>query len=106
MEIINGIRCISHAELTGRIITTANLNNLVRRNKVRQVQKGGNGREALFDVDSLPLKWRTEVYKRYPDAQESAASREFVDMIQADLAALSYYQRYELEDGRHLPMQL
>lgn len=74
METVNGTICISHAELTGRIITTANLNNLVRRGQVRQVRKGGNGREALFAVDSLPMKWRTEVYKRIPDLQEHVSN--------------------------------
>ena len=103
METINGQICISHAELTGRIITTANLNNLVRRGRVQQVQKGGNGRTALFVVDSLPLKWRTEVYKRYPDLQEQADSKEFVDTIEPDGAAFDFYQVYVLSDGRHLP---
>lgn len=103
METVNGTICISHSELTGRIITTANLNNLVRRGKVQQVQRGGNGREALFAVDSLPMKWRTEVYKRYPDMQEQAESREFIDTIEPDNKAFDYYQGYTLADGRHLP---
>ena len=62
MENVNGVMCISHSELTGRVITTANLKNLVRRGQVRQVTRGCNGREALYEVDSLPMKWRTEVY--------------------------------------------
>ena len=84
METINGQICISHAELTGRIITVSNLNALVRKGQVRQVRKGGNGRTALFAVDSLPMKWRTEVYKRYPDLQEQADSREFMDFRTAE----------------------
>lgn len=56
MEVVNGKICISHAELTGRIITTSNLNALVRKKQVNQVQKGGNGRIALYEVDSFPLK--------------------------------------------------
>ncbi|MBD5240607.1 MAG: hypothetical protein HDS59_00770 [Barnesiella sp.] len=103
METINGTICISHAELTGRIITTANLNNLVRRGKVKQVQKGGNGREALFAVESLPMKWRTEVYRRYPDLQEQADSKEFLDTVQPDGAALNFFESYTLADGRNLP---
>ena len=103
METVNGTICISHAELTGRIITTANLNNLVRRGRVQQVQKGGNGRTALYAVESLPLKWRTEVYKRYPDLQEQAESREFIDTVEPDGAALNFYQTYKLADGRNLP---
>ena len=103
METINGTLCISHEELTGRIITTANLKNLVRRGQVRQVVKGGNGRQAFFDVSSLPLKWRTEVYKRFPDAKEGTESRAFMDTIEPDGAALMYFQDYTLPDGRHLP---
>ena len=103
METVNGKICISHAELTGRIITTSNLNALVRKGQVNQVRKGGNGRTALYAVDSLPLKWRTEVYRRYPDLQERAESKEFVDTIEPDAKALDFFQRYKLADGRNLP---
>lgn len=103
MEIINGKICISFEELTGRIITTANLQALVRKKQVRRVQKGGNGRVALYEVESLPLKWRTEVYKRYPDAKEQAESRVFMDTVEPDGAAFDFFQSYTLSDGRHLP---
>lgn len=103
METVNGTICISHSELTGRIMTTANLNNMVRRGQVRQVQRGGNGRVALYAVESLPMKWRTEVYKRYPDLQEQAESKEFLDTITPDGAAFDFFQGYQLSDGRHLP---
>lgn len=103
MEIINGITCISFEELTGRIITTANLQALVRKKQVRRVQKGGNGRVALYDVDSLPLKWRTEVYRCFPDPLEQAESRAFLDTVERDHAAYNYYRGYKLADGRNLP---
>ena len=103
METIDGKVCISYGELTGRIITPANLNNLVSRKKVVRVQRGGNGREALFAVESLPMKWRTEVYRRYPDLQEQADSKEFLDTIQPDGAALNFFEGYALADGRNLP---
>lgn len=103
MEIIDGITCISAEELTGRIITTANLKALVRKNQVKRVQRGGNGRVALYAVDSLPMKWRTEVYKRFPDLQEQAESKEFLDTITPDGAAFDFFQGYQLSDGRHLP---
>ena len=103
MEVVNGTTCISFEELTGRIITTANLKALVRKGQVRQVQKGGNGRVALYDVESLPLKWRTEVYKRFPDLQEQAESLEFMDTVEPDGAAFDFFQGYTLSDGRKLP---
>lgn len=103
MEIINGTICISHSELTGRIITTENLKKLVQRGRVERVQRGGNGREALFAVESLPMKWRTEVYRRYPDLQERAESKEFVETIEPDGAAFAFFQGHTLADGRNLP---
>lgn len=102
METIDGKIGISFEELTGRIITTANLKNLVYRGKVRQLRKGGNGRVALFEVESFPLKWRTEIYKRVPDAREQAESREFVDTVEEDGAAFDFYQRYRFGDGSGL----
>lgn len=103
MEVVDGKTCISFEELTGRIITTANLQALVRKGQVRRVQKGGNGRVALYEIDSLPLKWRTEVYRRYPDLQERAESKEFVDTIEPDAKSLDFFQSYKLADGRNLP---
>ena len=103
MEIINGEICISHAELTGRIITTENLKKLVQRGKVKQVVKGGNGRQAWYAVKTFAMKWRTEVYRRYPDLQEQAESKEFLDTIQPDGAALNFFETYTLADGRNLP---
>ncbi len=103
MEIINEIICISHAELTDGIYSHENLKKMVQRGKIKQVRKGGNGRVALYAVDSLPLKWRTEVYKRFPDLQEQAESREFLDTVEPDGAAFDFYQGYTLSDGRNLP---
>lgn len=103
MEIIDKKICLTFEELTGRIMTTANLKALVRKGQIKQVQRGGNGRVALFELDSLALKWRTEVYKRYPDLQEQAESREFIDTVEPDGAALNFYQTYTLADGRNLP---
>ena len=103
MEIIDKKICLTFEELTGRIMTTANLKALVRKGQIKQVQRGGNGRVALFELDSLALKWRTEVYKRYPDLQEQAESREFIDTVEPDGAALNFYQTYTIADGRNLP---
>ncbi len=103
MEIINGILCISHSELTDGIYSHENLKKAVQRGKIRQVQRGGNGRIALYDVDSMPLKKKTEVYRRFPDLQEQAESKEFMDTITPDGAAFDFFQTYTLSDGRNLP---
>lgn len=103
MEIFNKKVCISHKELTESIITTSNLKALVRRGKIERVRRGGNGRTALYAVDDLPWIWRMEVYRRFPDLQEQAESKEFVDKVKPDAKALDFFHGHKLLDGKNLP---
>lgn len=102
MEIYGNTLCISHAELTDGILSQSNIYAMVRRGKLRQVRRGCNNTPALFAVDSLPLKYRTEVYRRHPDLQEKAESKPFMDTITPDGEAMAFYAEYVLADGRHL----
>lgn len=103
MEYYANTLCISHNELVSSgIVTKSNLDAMVRRDKLQQVRRGCYGTPALFAVDSLPLKYRTEVYRRYPDAQEKADSKPFVEAIEPDGAAMQFFADYVLSDGRHL----
>lgn len=94
--------CISHSELIAGIVSAEYLKKMSQRNRVRKMVIGGNGREALFAVESLPLKYRTEVYKRFPDAQEPKESKPFMDTIEPDGAAISFYDRWRFDDGTAL----
>ena len=78
------------------------MKNLRRRKQIKQVQRACYGTPALFAVESLPLKYRTEVYRRYPDLQEKADSKPFMDTITPDGQAMQFYADYVLADGRHL----
>jgi hypothetical protein len=102
MEYYGNTLCITHTELTAGILSNANLKQLRSRGKVHQVRRGCNGTPALFAVESLPLKYRTEVYRRYPDLKEAAESKPFVEQIEADGSAMQFYADYVLADGRHL----
>ena len=102
MEYYGNTLCISHAELTAGIMSKSNLNYYVREGKIKQVQRACYGTPALFAVESLPLKYRTEVYRRYPDLQEKADSKPFMDTITPDGQAMQFYADYALADGRHL----
>ena len=102
MEYYANTLCISHNELVGGIMTASNLAAMVRRDKVRQMRRGCYGTPALFAVDSLPLKYRTEVYRRYPDLKEQAESKPFMDTIIPDGEAIQFYETYKLADGRNL----
>lgn len=102
MEYYGNTLCISHAELTAGIMTESNLKQLRRRKQIKQVQRACYGTQAQFAVESLPLKYRTEVYRRYPDLQEKADSKPFMDTITPDGQAMQFYADYVLADGRHL----
>lgn len=103
MEYYGNRLCVSYTELATNIMSAENVRQLTARKQIERVRRGCNGKPALFAVDSLPLKYRTEVYKRYPDAQEKADSKPFIEAIEVDGAAVAYYSDYVLEDGRHLP---
>lgn len=102
MEYFANTLCISHNELVGGIMTAATIKNLRRRCQLRQVRRGCYDTPALFAVDSLPFKYRTEVYRRYPDLKEQADSKPFMDTIIPDGEAMQFYADYVLDDGRHL----
>lgn len=102
MEYYGNTLCISHAELTDGIMTDDTVKNLRRRNQIKQVRRACYDTPALFAVESLPLKYRTEVYRRHPDLQEKAASKPFMDTITPDGMAMQFYADYVLSDGRHL----
>lgn len=77
---------------------------LCQRGRVRRVQTGGNGREALYDVESLPEPIRVQVYQRISDREaEERAAEPLSQLIEIDSAAVRYYSDYEVSPGVHLP---
>lgn len=102
MEYCDNKLCISHQELTCGIITETYLKQLRHRHQIEQVRRGCNGTPALFAVESLPVKYRTEVYRRYPDFRESAESKPFVDCIVPDVSVQSELEEMDLPNGEKL----
>ncbi len=98
----NNALCISHAELTDGIISAANVRKLSSRGQLTQVRRACYGTSALYVVESLPVQYRAEVYRRYPDLKERAESKPFVESVEADGRAMQYFADYVLSDGRHL----
>lgn len=105
MEYHNDKLCITHAELTDGIMSVAMLKKCQREEKVEQVRRGCNSTPALFVVDSLPFKYKTEVYRRFPDMKAQAESKPFIESIEPDGAALNFYETYPLGDGKFLPTE-
>lgn len=109
MQYVGQTLCISHAELTDPVngfLKADTLGYYQKSKRITQVQKGGNGREALFAVDSLPLKYKNEVYKRNPDLQKTARALPFAESITTDGEAYNYFSNYKLDDGKNLPTDI
>lgn len=102
MENHNGILCATYSDLAD-IMTVKAIQHGVQRGKIKKARRACIGTPALFAVDSLPFKYKKEVYRRFPDMKAQADSKPFVDTIVPDGAALDFYQTYELGDGKHLP---
>lgn len=105
MEYFNNQLCITHAELTNGIVSKSLIDKWQSSGKVERVRRGGNGNTALFMVDSLPLKYKVEVYRRNPDLKAQAESKPFIDTIEPDGAALDFYQKHELGNSKYLPTE-
>lgn len=94
--------CISQSELTDGIMTASNLKVLAHRGRVTQVRRACYGSCALYEVETLPVQYKAEVYRRYPDMKERTESKPFVESIEEDGKALAFFAEYVLSDGRHL----
>ena len=89
---------INHKNLVPDVISYETLMKLCQRGKVRRVVMGGNGREAMYDVESLPVRYRREVYRRYPDLAERQRSEELMNQIEPNAAAEHYFATYLLDE--------
>ena len=65
MEVYNNRLCATYDDFAG-IISYDAIQKSVQRGRIEQVRRACNGMEALFAVDSLPVKYKNEVYRRYP----------------------------------------
>lgn len=102
MEYYNNQLCITHAELTDGIMSADMVKWYRREKKIKQTQRACNGVPALFAVESLPLKYKTEVYRRFPDMKAQAESKPFIESIEPDGAALNFYETYSLGENKYL----
>lgn len=103
MEMYGNIRCVTHAELVeGGVITHSNYINYVKRKLFVFHQRGGNGRVALIDYNSLPERVRERYDAVYPDA-DAELKRQFMrNLLRQDPKAVEFYRRYELTGGSGL----
>lgn len=104
MERVNGVLCATKEELVGAaLITERYLKELVNRKTLQIVVRGCRGRQAQYAVDTLPEKYKAEVYKRFDIPPMDRVKSLLEQLIRPLPEAVSYYHSYRLADGRSLP---
>lgn len=104
MERVNGVLCATKSELVGAaLITERYLKELVNRKTLQIVVRGCRGRQAQYAVDSLPEKYKAEVYKRFDIPPMDRVKSLLEQLIRPLPEAVHYYHSYRLADGRCLP---
>lgn len=96
MELYNGKYCASYDDLA----CVMSRDQIMRH--AERVCRGGNGRAALYAVDTLPVRFKIEVMRRYPDLQAQAEYKEFADAIITDTAAEAFYADCKIDGVRGL----
>ncbi|MBD5278950.1 MAG: hypothetical protein HDS35_00180 [Bacteroides sp.] len=93
MEYFNGQYCISRQELVdGGIISPANYDNWVKRDKISIVRAGkGLGNYALIAVDSIPEPYRSKVAETYAVTPESRYREWLKSNYEVDAQARDFY---------------
>ena len=104
MEYYNNQLCATYHDLAG-IMNYEAVKKASSRGGIEKARRASNGVEALFVVNSLPAQCKLEVYRRNPDLKAIAASKPFIDSVEPDTAAISFFQTHKLEDGRNLDPQ-
>ena len=104
MQRVNGVLCATKDELVGSsLISEAYLGLLVSKKVLQIVVRGCRGRQAQYAVDSLPDKYKAEVYKRFDIPPMDRVKSLLEQLIRPLPEAVSYYHSYRLDDGRCLP---
>ena len=104
MQRVNGVLCATKDELVGSsLISEAYLSLLVSKKVLQIVVRGCRGRQAQYAVDSLPEKYKAEVYKRFDIPPMDREKSLLEQLIRPLPEAVSYYHSYRLADGRCLP---
>ncbi|WP_169336013.1 kinase [Flavobacterium rivuli] len=84
-------------------MTKTNYDALIDRKKLNRLQKGGNGRPALIEFESIRPDIKEKIIAITGDPTEKAKHITFIDYIKTDDFAAEFFNSYTLESGDALP---
>ncbi|OQY03219.1 MAG: hypothetical protein B6I20_05430 [Bacteroidetes bacterium 4572_117] len=106
-EHYNDILCIEAGWMTGEggILGYDNLHKLKKRGHLKQLRKGGNGRTALIEYDSIPARFKAKIIEKIGDPRGFAKHQQFRKHLVPDRKAIEYFGNYKLKNGQYLPTE-
>lgn len=102
MEYINGRPAATQEELYG-IMSTRTILVGCQRGTIERARRACNERPALYYVDTLPAKYRPEVYHRFPDLQGQKEAVTLMELMETDHEAAQFFASVRVGDGETLP---
>ena len=100
----NNILCVQANWLISEgIITEGNYESLVRRKQLNRPQKGGNGRKALIEFNTMRTDIKNKVIEIAGDPYTKVSTISFTDYIEQDQKAYEFFENYTLDSGDALP---
>lgn len=93
MEYYSNVLCVSARELIdGGVVSQANYQNLVQRDRIDVVRRGGgSGSYALVAVDSLPRAYKEKVRELYPDGALTHLKKWILSNYETDQQAVVFF---------------
>lgn len=101
MEYIDGRPAATQEDLAG-IITADALKLQIYRGNIERARRGCYERPALYFVDTLPAKYKPEVYHRFPDLQGQKEAVTLMELMTVDHEAAQFYADVLVGEGDHL----
>ncbi len=98
IEYINGRPAATQEDLAG-IISANTLGLMVSRGNAERARRACYERKALYYVDTLPEKYKHQVYHRFPDLQGQKEAITLMELMETDHEAHAFFAGYK-HDGK------
>lgn len=104
-EYHNNILCVHASWLyeVEQIISKDSYDKLKQRGFLKIVRRGGNGRKALVEFETMKTWIKDAIVKKFGHPVDILKPHSVVNFIQLDHKAAEFYSTYRLQDGRYLP---
>lgn len=102
IEYINGRPAATQEDLAG-ILSAKGLSVLICRGNAERARRACYERKALYYVDTLPEKYKHQVYHRFPDLQGQKEAITLMELMEVDQEALQFFTDILVGGGDHLP---